>query len=449
MEEVYIFGINDEGIVKGEVIEGKNQEELIIRKMTMAINKMIWIGGQLERGRHWNIQFAPVKGENQNEVPSLFVVIISVSPLRGGLFVQEPESYHVVDGRCAKLSFTEWRRSADMDMIPSVVGRTVWSSTSTQKDCHEVFQSLLKYQNNGDQKKFEKFVTSAQGRYQVHKTEVELVISGERSALAYKTGQFEKANSLINEYEHCLSQQHTMADYTIFKLREAYAKSVIPRAKGGYQESYAIAQSCLQLAETAPAGILTALFHNHVDILENHLSQHVNEADRALKLAQSSLDHFTKALQHTQASGAEQQFSTTIADLYHRIYLSRANSHLRDFVGGANFRQITPSMIKAAETDIDNYNRVVVKRHLPTKYREIYYLLVMSDLRLCQWWQQRQQQTQDESSLEDDEVGNFLNEAFHLASTAKERAIKLHFQELTDYACTRLAQITETMTDNA
>ena len=156
-----------------------------------------------------------------------------------------------------------------------------------------------------------------------------------------------------------------------------------------------------------------------------------------------------KALQHTQASEAEQQFSTTIADLYHRIYLSRANSHLGDFVGGANFRQITPSMIKAAETDIDNYNRVVVKRHLPTKYREIYYLLVMSDLRLCQWWQQRQQQTQDESSLEDDEVGNFLNEAFHLASTAKERAIKLHFQELTDYACTRLAQITETMTDNA
>ena len=67
--------------------------------MTITVNKIIWIRGQLERGRHWKIQFPSVKGENLNEIPTFFVVIISVVSLRGVLFVQLPESYHVVHRR--------------------------------------------------------------------------------------------------------------------------------------------------------------------------------------------------------------------------------------------------------------------------------------------------------------------------------------------------------------
>ena len=54
-----------------------------------------------------------------------------MEPLRGGLFTQEPESYHVVQSRLIKMTFTEWSRrffadeqsSAITDMVPSVVGR--------------------------------------------------------------------------------------------------------------------------------------------------------------------------------------------------------------------------------------------------------------------------------------------------------------------------------------
>ena len=103
------YGINDDGVVKGQHITEECQVE-IVGKVTKTINKIIWSKGELERGRHWDIQFTPVKDESQNEIPSLFVVIISVVPLRGGLFIQEPESYHVVQNRHERMSFTEWRR---------------------------------------------------------------------------------------------------------------------------------------------------------------------------------------------------------------------------------------------------------------------------------------------------------------------------------------------------
>ena len=101
--------------------------------MTKTINQLIWPGGKLKRNRHWDIQFAPVKDENQNEIPSLFVVIISVVSLRGGLFTHEPESYYVVHSRFVRMTFAEWRRrffpdeqsSAVTDMVPSVVGQTI------------------------------------------------------------------------------------------------------------------------------------------------------------------------------------------------------------------------------------------------------------------------------------------------------------------------------------
>ena len=140
------YGISDDGVVQGETIGKKDREE-IIRKVTKTINQLIWPGGKLERNKHWDIQFAPVKDENQNEIPSLFVVIISVVPLRGGLFTQEPESYHVVQSRLVRMTFTEWRRrffadeqsSAVIDMVPSIVGRVKWSSARTQRNCSPNF----------------------------------------------------------------------------------------------------------------------------------------------------------------------------------------------------------------------------------------------------------------------------------------------------------------------
>ena len=443
--ELY-YGITCDGIVKGEVIEVKDQEE-IVRKVTKIINHMIWSGGELKRGKDWNIQFAPVQDENQNEIPSLFVVIISVVSLRGGLFTQEPESYHVVHGRAEKMTFTEWSRRffADeqsstltvMDMVPSVVGRTQWSSVKEHRIFYQILQSLVKYQNDGDHYGFEKFAALAQRKYRV--TEVKLVTLGEKSAHAYKSGQFEKADRLIAEYEKCLSRGEHTKDCSVFKFREAYAKSAICCAKGDYQKSYDIAQECLQLAEMVPAGILVAWFYTHVAIVEKRLSQETKE-DKTVSFA---VDHYMKALQHTQASTVEQEFSITVADLQQRIHIFRAVTLLGDFANGANFRKATPSDIKAAETDLSVCDRLIVQGFKETKYRKIYHLFSLSDLLVCRWWQhqQRQQQIKEESC----ETSYLLKEAFDYATEAKELSIKCHFPQLTNYARYRLAVIIEMM----
>ena len=296
----------------------------------------------------------------------------------------------------------------------------------------------MKYQNNGDHYEFEKFAALAQRTFQV--TEVQLVILGERSTHAYKSGHFEKAHSLIAKYESFLSQAYTK-DYLLFIFRAAYAKSAISRAEGNYQKSYAIARQGLQLVEMVPAGILVAWFYTHVAIVEKRLSQQTKEEAERVCLVQSAMDHCIKALQHAKTSTVEQEFSNTVADTQQRIHIYRAITLLGDFATGANFRKATPSDIKAAETDLSVCDRLILQGFKETKYRKIYHLLALSDLVLCQWWQQRQQQIKDDSC----ETPYLLKEAFDYATEAKELSTKFHFQELTNSARYRLAVIIEIM----
>ena len=190
-----------------------------------------------------------------------------------------------------------------------------------------------------------------------------------------------------------------------------------------------------------PAGIITAAFYNFIAIVETLISQQT-EGERAL-LKKSAQDHYIKALQHIQASSIEQEFSIVIADLQQRIHICRAITILGGFASGAIFRKATPTDIKAAETDLTNYQRLTIESYSVTNYRKIYYLFAKSDLRLCQWWQQQKRLTQEERSWENYNIPNFLKEAFHYATKAKELSMKFYFEELTSYAYNRLATITE------
>ena len=431
-------GITNGGIVEGEVIEEKDREE-IIKKVTKTISNMKWYGGKLEKGKHWNIQFVQVKDENMMEIPSLYVVVISIAALRGGLFTQEPESYHVVQGQIERMSFPVWMyKFFDGVMVPSFVGRSPGSSKKIQRIWCQVLQQLMTHQNDGKYPAFKKCAELERQRYP-NVIEVQLIILEQTSAQAHKRGEMKKADQKFKEFEDKLQREDNTV---VFKLRAIYAKSAISRAKGDYKESYEIAQEGLQLVEMAPAGILTAWFYNHVAMVETILSQQTKESDKKSQLANSALQHYTKALEHTQASSIEQEFPTIIADLQQRILTCRAITTLGDFAKGANFKQATPSDIKAAKTDLTDYKRLV-KLHSVTSYRKIYYLLAKSDLRVCKWWQQRQQQ--DERSLQNSGSPKYLKKAFVCATKAKDLATMFHFQEMNNYACNRLAKITEIM----
>ena len=213
-------------------------------------------------------------------------------------------------------------------------------------------------------------------------------------------------------------------------------KSGILRAQGKYEESYNIALEGLQLLESVPAGIITACFYYYVAILQKHILQQRGEAGRSSWIKKAALDNFIKALQHSQASSVEQEFSATIADLRQRIHVLRAITILGDFVNGKDFRAATPSDINAAVTDLIAYERLVLQRHTPTNYHNICYLFAQSDLRVCQWGQQQNPIVEEESP-------NLLDEAFDFASEAKKRSTEFQFQELINYSDKRLAVITQ------
>ena len=303
---------------------------------------MIWLEGKLERGKHWDIKFVPVKDESMNEIPFLSVAIISVEPLRGGLFIHEPESYHVVQKLVKRMSFDVWKRlfvereksSMSTSIVPSFTARTQWSSVKTQKICHKVLEQLVRYQNDGNFSAFKKYASLAEEKFA--NTDIAFFISAEKIRTAYKIGEFQKAEWQLAKYEKGLLQSETK-DHAVHLLRAMHVKSGILRAQGKYEESYNIALEGLQLLESVPAGIITARFYYYVAILQKHILQQRGEAGRSSWIKKAAQDNFIKALQHSQASSVEQVFSATIADLQQRIHVLRAIAILGNFVNGKEF----------------------------------------------------------------------------------------------------------------
>ena len=62
------------------------------------------------RGREWEIYFEPVKDEHDNIINQIFVIIVSIAPYKGGVFVDNPDCYHVVEGQTKQMTFNTWKK---------------------------------------------------------------------------------------------------------------------------------------------------------------------------------------------------------------------------------------------------------------------------------------------------------------------------------------------------
>ena len=443
------YGITCEGIVEGEILRDYDSRE-IIRKVTKTISKMIWCGGELTKGKQWEIQFEQVKDENMSVIPSLFVVIISVAPLLGGLFTKEPESYHVVKGEVKRMSFDEWKSKFFGDepsntvTAPRNVNRSQWSSVKMQKIYHTVSEKLSNYRNDYNFTAFERCAKWAEKTFR--ESDVKLIILAERIARAYRTGLYEKAKRLLAEYEECLSSSSTK-DALVFWYKAVYAASAIARAEGDYQKSYEIATGGLQQAEFIPAGIVTALFYTHVALVETILSQTTEEENKAISFREAANDHYLKALQHAQASSVEREFFISLADLRQRVYINRTITSLGYCFSGEHVGGVKPTDLEAAKRDLGILSGIILEGYPETCFREIHHLFALSDLNLCQWQQQEQNhhqpQTLKKTSLGTCKSPDYLTVAFSYAKKALKLADDCHFEEMIHYAMQRLAVLTE------
>ncbi len=72
---------------------------------------MIWLGLEdgPRTGINWDIFFHPVIDKEGRPVMSTFVIVIVVARYPGGVFFQEPESYHIVNYCVERMELDTWK----------------------------------------------------------------------------------------------------------------------------------------------------------------------------------------------------------------------------------------------------------------------------------------------------------------------------------------------------
>ena len=277
---VIYIGIDDKHLINGEIITD-NERKSLVKKLTNKINKMIWAGLEdgPRKGKHWDVHFHPVVDKKREIVESTFVVAIVVAQCPGGVFVEEPESYHMINGKVEKMKSDTWKeylllkRSSYMDHTDHVVcetstralqcqrpiGRLQWSSIGIRKKYYTVNGLLIRLINKGSWKEFWACLKIKKANCIEHG--VKLVILSKKITANFKLGNFEEAERGMAEYRKGISQSE---DRIISETREFLLNSALERSRGNIQESYQHAMNGLALVEQIPTGMLAVQYYSNL-----------------------------------------------------------------------------------------------------------------------------------------------------------------------------------------
>ncbi|XP_028403145.1 uncharacterized protein LOC114525883 [Dendronephthya gigantea] len=111
--ELY-YGVTSEGVIRGVIISMHEIEE-IRKRVAKEISSLIWPRHVGSIQQFWEITFRHVKDTKAASVkykhsfyPNLYVITIIVYPCQGGVFVEDPLSFHVVENEVRNLTFSNW-----------------------------------------------------------------------------------------------------------------------------------------------------------------------------------------------------------------------------------------------------------------------------------------------------------------------------------------------------
>ncbi len=145
------YGVDDDGIVWGECVEDRNE---IIRKVRKAVNKLVWLSddGSITpiQGQHWDIFFEPVKDEKSRAINKIFVIVVYISYHNGGVFVTEPESYHIVEGEVVPIPIQEWKKRV-LKTASQIhfIAKSHFKTTKSQDTYYTVMENMMDLRNQG------------------------------------------------------------------------------------------------------------------------------------------------------------------------------------------------------------------------------------------------------------------------------------------------------------
>ena len=436
---VIYVGVDDEHHqINGEVIPA-NERESIITKFTKKINKMIWLGledGPCE-GENWDIHFHPVCDKTGRPVESTFVITIVVARCPGGVFLKEPESYHIVDGVVEKMKLDSWNeylyseRSHEMEdrdnsacakstsalQCQRPIGRIPWSSICNRKNYYHVNGVLIQLINDGSWKKFWRRLKKEQANCAVHG--VKLVILSKKITANFKLGNFEEAQRGMEEYRSGIVQSE---DRMISETREFLLNSALERSRGNIRESYKHGLNGLALVEQISTGMLVVQYYSNLaTVITVLLELECGENKKVLK--QEAIYFFKKAVEHLKDAN---DFLPSKFDQEQKVHINLAFLHL-----GCSF-----ATHARAERSVEDSEIEEAVKHLNAAEKSVNEGYVMTGYRVCQFFLARSALFYRRSqNLKPDEIERkeyLLKSALNYSKQAKEFATRGKFVEMVE-----------------
>jgi hypothetical protein len=338
------YGINDYGIVVGESLGDEKEVEQIKTKVRNAIQKMIWAElGEIECGKQWDIKFVPVKNCDSETLPLTFVIVISVLPCPGGVFAEEPESYHVVDGEVKKIPFDTWKEKVKTwnsglkrkNEVPMEMKRKTWSSgNSCEKAYMKVTQELVKLGKWQEIKKICKILCEQENQHintksvaLFHLVTIECCLGEDENAVKHLKELYEWRWRISTNGDE---------DKSITRLGEINSASAIERFSDN-QEVWKIIEKGLQCCVDAPAGLIPAAFYAYAasflsKLVDNESFMGVSRKDECFedKVQENvkRVEHFCDlALQYIEH--LKDDFGIDKEELKQRINITLASLYLK------------------------------------------------------------------------------------------------------------------------
>ena len=373
------YGVKDDGFVEGQTLKDETKDKKsIIGKVTKVIKGMKRLARwkDPEMGKYWKIYFMPVYQKQDDEpIPSTYVIVIKVMPCLGGVFTSEPESYILANGEVQKMSFDEWKRRIlkSKPFLLEACALTEQCTLEMGESACKITEKLVKLRNDGS---FDKFDEEAK-RLLKEANMTRLVVLSQLAAVAVRKGHFKEAIDLNEEYACTLSKLTPACEVSKdFKAKELYTSSLIMRAEGEIEKSLEIAKEGLKILERIPprVGLVMAWFNAHCASLLTILARRKPGNADFKKEAQSFAE---KALEHAKKLKALPIAKT---DLEQRVWINQAMGILKCCLTGEmhDVEMVDKNNLEEARRKLKDAKRSF-KHFKPTKFCEIQYYFARSD----------------------------------------------------------------------
>ena len=427
------YGIDDNGIVAGELIEDEMDKSEIINKVEKSINKMIW-PEQPKRKEHWEISFKPVLDDN-SPIPSTFVIVIYICPCLGGVFTEDPECYQMVKGKVEKMSFTTWKKRILQPSLPVpdstcvvslpvpnstcevflpvpdlTMKRATWGSPRIERICNKTDETLLPIINNG---KSIEAISNILIKKHPDVPELKLIILAKEVMASNRSCIFEAARKGLNKYHKSLT---TATESWMFYALDVYLETAICSTEGDVEAVNKIMPQVLNQAEIITPGRISAALYL---LAAMNLLQQKGDNDNSPAI------FATKALQHLKHV---QDLPTVRADMEQKAHIVLAMFYLGcNRFGAPTKKEIDRTCLKKAESSIMAVHQSTYKGHRINPYRKCQFNFVQSIL----LYRKFQVQPDDKK---------LLVLAFETFNKAQTRATACNFQDTKNWCreCTAL-----------